>query len=130
MQADAKLDPVVPQFLMPDLQNEGIQPNMLSQPSQVWQQVRIWRMHLSPWRMLILPQTLLMPENACLSYVAPQFDLQAVYPAPVDIPAGPQPPFHDCPSVRRISSEVPITTTFTNTNVDSHNTGRVQPTTI
>jgi len=28
--------------------------------------------------------------------------------APVDIPAGPQPPFHDWPPVRRILSEVPI----------------------
>jgi len=56
MQADTKLVSAVPQLPVPDLQNQAIQqPSMLCQPSQAWQQVRIYRMDLSPWRMPILP---------------------------------------------------------------------------
>ena len=74
-----------------------------------------------------------MQEIASLSNVAPQVDTQVLYPvqfAPVDVPPGPQPPFHDCSLVRRILSEVSKAVTFTNTNVDLYNTGRVQLLTI
>ena len=74
-----------------------------------------------------------MQEDASLSYVAPQVDTQVLYPvqfAPVDVPPGPQIPFHDCPPVRRILSEVSKAMTFTNANVDLYNTGRVQLLTI
>ena len=103
--------------LMPELQNQVIQPNMPSQPSQAWQQVRIYRMHLSLWRIPTLPWTFLMQENASLSYVAPQA-LYLVQFDPVDIPAGPRPPFDDWSPVRRTLSEVPMAMTYNNTNVD------------